>query len=361
MGRFRLIALLASATLAFAMVGGCAPVIVGAGPPTATPSLTSHEIITRDGARLPLRRWDAAGHPKAIILGLHGFNDYSKSFTEPAEAWTRAGLSVYAYDQRGFGAAPGWGYWHGAKTLAEDLEDVSHLIRARHPKLPLILVGESMGAAVILAADAGPTPPSADGYVLSAPAIWSRDTMPFYQRAALWIGAHTAPWLRLTGRGLNIRASDNNEMLRKLGRDPLVIKGARVDALYGLTNLMDRAHAAAANLKTPTLILYGDDEQLIPAPARETFLAQLPRDGKWRYGEYPTGFHMLMRDLNADIVLRDIAAWTMDNNTALPSGADQAKGAQRWARAPCPAPHMKSQPQARPRAEPKPVQIALAC
>ena len=339
------------------MAAGCAPVIVGAGAPITSPSLTAHEIITRDSMRLPLRRWDAEGPPKGVILGLHGFNDYSKSFTEPAKAWTRAGLSVYAYDQRGFGAAPGWGYWHGSKTLTDDLSDASRLIRARHPKLPLFLVGESMGAAVILAADAGPTPPSADGYVLSAPAVWSRDTMPFYQRAALWIGAHTTPWLRLSGQGLNIRASDNNEMLRKLGRDPLVIKGARVDALFGLTNLMDRAHAAAANLKTPALILYGDDEQLIPAPARETFLRQLPHDGKWRYAEYPTGFHMLMRDLNAEIVLQDIAAWATDNNTALPSGADQAKGAQRWARAPCPAPEVQSQP----RSKPKPTQIALAC
>ena len=311
--------------------------------------LTSREIITADGARLPLRHWAAQGAPKGVILGVHGFNDYSKSFTAPAKAWTRAGLTVYAYDQRGFGAAPGWGYWHGAATLADDLSAVSRLIRARHPTLPLILVGESMGAAVILSASARPAPPNADAYVLAAPAVWARETMPFYQRAALWIGAHTTPWLRLTGRGLKIQASDNIEMLRALGRDPLIIKGARIDALYGLTNLMDEAHAAAATLKAPTLILYGDDEQLIPEPAREAFLARLPRRGQWRYAEYPTGFHMLLRDLHADIVLKDIAAWAMDNDTALPSGADKATGAQRWARGPCPTPERQSE------------QLAFAC
>ncbi|MBT5111406.1 MAG: alpha/beta hydrolase [Rhodospirillaceae bacterium] len=330
---------------------GCAPVIVGSGPRIAEPALTPTHIIAADGARLPLRHWRAHGTAKAVILGLHGFNDYSKSLEDPAKAWVRAGLTVYAYDQRGFGAAPGWGLWPGVAALADDLVTATRLIRARHPGLPLFVVGESMGAAVILSAVAGKTPPNADGYVLSAPAVWARHTMPVYQRAALWFGAHTAPWMRLTGRGLNIRASDNDEMLRRLGRDPLVIKGARVDALYGLTNLMDSAHAAASRLNAPTLILYGDGEQLIPAPVREAFLARLPPDGQWRYAEYPTGFHMLMRDLNADVVLKDIVAWMADSSAALPSGADKAKGAQRWARGPCPPPRKTAMAR----------QLALAC
>jgi acylglycerol lipase len=334
------------AGLTILIAAGCAPVVVGHGPDAAEPKLTPTHIVAADGAKLPLRMWPAHGTPKAVILGLHGFNDYSRSLEDPAKVWVRAGVSVYAYDQRGFGAAPGWGFWPGAGALTEDLAVATRLIRARHPGVPLYLVGESMGAAVILSAVASPTPPHADGYILSAPAVWARDTMPIYQRAALWFGAHTTPWMRLTGRGLNIRASDNDDMLRQLGRDPLVIKGARIDALYGLTNLMDAAFAAAPHIQAPTLILYGAGEQLIPQTVRKAFLARLPRDGPWRYGEYPTGFHMLMRDLNADVVLTDIAAWITNKSAQLPSGADKArankagsdrvKGVQHWAQGSCP-------------------------
>ena len=108
-----------------------------------------------------------------------------------------------------------------------------------------------MGAAVILAAYGNGDRPEADGVVLSAPAVWSRDHMPFYQRGALWLGARTVPWMKLTGRGLEIRASDNDDMLRALGADPLVIKETRIDAIHGLVDLMDTALEAAPSLRSP--------------------------------------------------------------------------------------------------------------
>jgi alpha-beta hydrolase superfamily lysophospholipase len=298
------------------VLGACAPRIAPPGMGARAPVLTSEYFVTADGMRLPLRVWSTVAPPRAVILALHGFNDYSKSFEAPAAAWRKAGIAVYAYDQRGFGAAPHHGLWPGVAAMTGDLVAASQLLRARYPATPIYLVGESMGASVILAAYASAAQPAADGVVLSAPAVWSRRFMPFYQRAALWLGAHSVPWLKMTGRGLKIRASDNNAMLRALGRDPLVIKGTRIDALYGLTNLMAAALAAAPELDIRALILYGRSEQLIPAPARRAMLTALPKGGTWRYVQYESGFHMLLRDLNADIVLRDIATWITEKDAA---------------------------------------------
>ena len=96
-----------------------------------------------------------------------------------------------------------------------------------------------MGGAVIMAALTSNNPPMAEGAILVAPAVWGRVTMPFYQRWLLGLAARTLPWLKLSGKGLGIQASDNIEMLRTLGRDPLVIKETRIDTLWGLVNLMD--------------------------------------------------------------------------------------------------------------------------
>ena len=289
--------------------------------------LTDDFVRAVDGTMLPLRVWYGDGPIKAVVLGLHGFNDYSKSFEHPAQAWTKVGIAVYAYDQRGFGAAPHHGLWPGSKAMTGDLLAVSRLLRDRHPGLPLYVVGESMGAAVILAAYGNGDRPEADGVVLSAPAVWSRDHMPFYQRWALWLGVRTFPWMKLTGQGLEIRASDNDDMLRALNRDPLVIKATRIDVLHGLTNLMDHALAAAPKMDARALILYGREEQLIPESARKALLALLPQNRRWRYAEYDSGFHMLLRDLNADLVLRDIAAWAVEPNA--PSGTPVAARADR--------------------------------
>ena len=282
------------------------------GTTSQAPALAEDHIQAADGAHLPLRFWPAQDNtPKAVILALHGFNDYSKSFEDPAEAWNAAGISVYAYDQRGFGEAPHRGLWPGIDAMTGDLITASRLLRQRYPDTPLYLLGESMGGAVILASYGKGNRPEADGVVLSAPAVWSRNHMPVYQRAALWLGAHTMPWMKLTGRGLKIKPSDNIDMLRELGRDPLVIKATRIDALWGLTDLMDLALAAAPKLDTRALILYGKTEDLIPGPAQRDLLAVLPNNGLWRHTEYETGYHMLLRDLNAAVVLRDISNWAL--------------------------------------------------
>lgn len=88
--------------------------------------------------------------------------------------------------------------------------------------------------------------------------------MPFYQRWLLWIAAHTVPWKKVTGQSLEITASDNIEMLKALGKDPLVIKETRIDVLYGLSNLMDEAYGSAERFKTNALILYGKKDEIIP-------------------------------------------------------------------------------------------------
>ena len=167
-----------------------------------------------------------------------------------------------------------------------------------------------MGASVLMAAAA--TRGEAlvgDRLVLSAPAVWGRAAMPWYQRAGLETVAFAAPWLPLSGRGLGKIPSDNIEMLRALGRDPLVIKVTRADVVWGLVNLMDAAREAAGAIDRPVLALYGAQEDLIPAGAWRPVVETLSAQSDAHVKIYETGFHMLLRDLNADIVIADIAAY----------------------------------------------------
>jgi alpha-beta hydrolase superfamily lysophospholipase len=141
-------------------------------------------------------------------------------------------------------------------------------------------------------------------------------------RAALWLTANTLPWVRVTGEGLNIKPSDNRAMLIALGRDPLVIKRTRFDAISGLTDLMDNALEAAPALNIPALILYGQHDEIIPKPPVCQMLEDLPAGvtKHWRMVVYPEGYHMLTRDLHAQTVYRDLGAWLTDPKSALPSG-----------------------------------------
>ncbi len=126
-------------------------------------------------------------------------------------------------------------------------------------------------------------------------------------------------------------------MLRALGRDPLVLKYNRIDMVYGLVDLMDAAAAAAPRLSDNVLLLFGENEDIVPRGPINALLRNLrPRSaGGPRVAVYATGYHMLLRDLQAETVLADIAAWIRDPEAPLPSGADTS-GADRVAAAAAP-------------------------
>jgi alpha-beta hydrolase superfamily lysophospholipase len=186
------------------------------------------------------------------------------------------------------------------------------------------LLGESMGGAVIISAMTQTTMPAVDGIILSAPALWARETMPWYQTSLLWVAAHSLPWLTLTGEGVHVMPSDNIKMLRALGKDPWVIKGTRIEAIYGLSDLMDTAFNNAHALHENTLILYGEKDDIIPKEPTYTFLTTLlaSDSANKTVAIYPHGYHMLLRDLQASTTWQDIATWISHNTDKLPSGAD---------------------------------------
>lgn len=304
-------------------LGGCAPVPHRAGQPNQLPHLGRAHFVASDGAVLPVRAWRPSGPIRAVVIALHGFNDYSRFFGSTGEFLARHGVASYAYDQRGFGLAPENGLWAGIDAYTRDLAEFTAEIRRKHPDVPVHVLGESMGGAVAIVAMTDPNPPVADGLILVAPAVWARTTMPWYQTWMLEIGVRLAPSMRLTGEGLHIQPSDNLDMLRNLSRDPQVIKGTRLDAMHGLTDLMDRALEQAKNLTGPVLLLYGERDEIVPREPILHMLASLPAAPGHRTAFYENGYHLLLRDLRADRPWGDILAWLMNRDAALPSGADR--------------------------------------
>lgn len=308
--------------LAF-IASACAPQFQVAGPVVQTASLNADAAAMADGYVLPLRSWTPVGDPRAVILALHGFNDYANAFDEVARFWSFAGVAVYAYDQRGFGQSAGRGLWPGYETMAEDAVSVLRLLRARYAGRPLFLMGESMGGAVALLAAADYGAPT-EGVILLAPAVWARTTMPLTHRLALWLSLRLLPGLQVTGSGLGIQASDNLEALRALGRDPLVIKGSRVDAVYGLVNLMDAAYDAAPRLRQRVAVLYGEQDQLVPPDPVADVYARLGTQEKTFY-LYPNGWHLLLRDLGRFDPWHDILAFVLNESSGDKPSAHRCK------------------------------------
>ena len=221
------------ALLATLALAGCAEARAPMGPVVTRPALRDDVLVMADGVRLPLHAWQPEGSPRAVMLALHGMNEYGRSFAEDAAPWfTGAGVALYAYDQRGFGGTAPRGVWPGHETLAQDAITAAVLIRARHPGLPLFMLGESMGGAVLVLA--GSKAPIADGRVLSAPALRGRNSLGWPARWTLDVMVALTPGLALSSSAPLFRPTDNLEAWRRRSSDPKLLKQTRVDAVVGL-------------------------------------------------------------------------------------------------------------------------------
>lgn len=307
----------------------CVPTVQRAGSPLDTFAgphfdAAKEQFVSFDGAELGLTAWLPAEdeEPRAVIIGLHGMNDYANTFYLMGPWFAERGVALYAYDARGFGRSPRRGVWAGEHLMTEDLRTAVTVARRAHPGAKIVVVGDSMGSAEAIATFGAANAPEIDRLVLVAPAVWGWSTLPNQYALALWVGAHTFPWRAVQPPRGVVRtrtASDNREALLQAGRAPHMIWSTRIDAVYGLVGLMETASERAANLDGDVLFLYGANDQIIPRNSANAAARRLPPTA--RTALYEHGWHWLLRDLQREVVYADILAFIDDPGAPLPSHA----------------------------------------
>ncbi|MFN3858584.1 MAG: alpha/beta fold hydrolase [Caulobacter sp.] len=312
-------------SLAAGGLAGCASMAVQSpltpAPAFAGPRLEDEVFVSFDGARLGLTRWMPVGPPSVALVALHGMNDYANAFHLAAPTWAAQGIATYAFDQRGFGRSPNRGIWAGESLICEDIRTCVALVRAAHPGIPVVVAGESMGGAAAICAFASDRPPAADRLVLFAPAVWGWSTQALPNKTLLWITARVAPgqvveppeWV-----ASSVTPSDNRDELVAMGRDRLMIWGARPDAVHGLVDLMEAAWRRIDGVRVPIGYFYGANDDVIPKrPSFQAAAALKPGDVSAYYAK---GYHLLLRDLQRERVILDAAAFMQAGGVSLPSG-----------------------------------------
>lgn len=325
----------------FSVAAACAPLQQGALqlPRPTDASFSENWFTSFDGARLGLDVWrpepasftafgpsvEVAGDetaPETVIIAVHGMNDYAGAFKAAGAWWQEQGVTVYAYDQRGFGRSPRSGIWPEHEVMRRDLKTAVAVARDLHPEARIAVVGESMGASVAITAFADEDAPKVDALILSGPGLRGWSALPWYYSVSLWASAHVRPgWVVVPPKGVRITPTDNNEKLREMWVDPLVQKSNRIDSVYGVVSIMEEADTKISGLPKhiPTLLLYGAKDEVIPPNGVERAAKKLPEHVRTAY--YNDGYHMLMNDLQAKTVWADVLAFVGDPTRALPSRA----------------------------------------
>jgi alpha-beta hydrolase superfamily lysophospholipase len=112
-------------------------------------------LVDSFGVTLFVDRYDAKS-PRGAVLILHGLGEHGARYKHFAEALVSGGYTVYVPDQRGsgrtgmkqFGDASKLGRLGegGLRAGINNILELTHLIRAEHPRLPIFLLGHSMGS-----------------------------------------------------------------------------------------------------------------------------------------------------------------------------------------------------------------------
>jgi alpha-beta hydrolase superfamily lysophospholipase len=224
-----------------------------------------------------------------------------------AEALVPQGVAVVAPDLRGNGRSPGQrGYIGAWSELREDLRRLVTRVRAGRPELPLFLLGNSLGALVVL--DYALTHAERiRGVIALAPPL-----------GALGVPAPLLALGRVLSRVWPRFSLETGMDLSGLARDPTVAERVLEDPLFHrrgtarlsteVTATIARLQAEAARFPVPLLVLHGGADRMVPPDGSRRFVARVSHADK-QLIEYPGAYHALLADTGAERVLADIGDW----------------------------------------------------
>ncbi|KQO80336.1 alpha/beta hydrolase [Rhizobium sp. Leaf262] len=116
-----------------------------------------NRLESPSGATLAYRHQPATGTPCGVLLICHGLVEHAGRYRRFAEVMSDQGFEVYAHDHRGHGrtkaddAPIGRFAWKdGVTKVIADVMAMRTLAAERHPGLPIILFGHSMGGLIAL-------------------------------------------------------------------------------------------------------------------------------------------------------------------------------------------------------------------
>lgn len=260
-----------------------------------------------DGENLALQDWPLPDGARGVVVLVHGLGEHAGRYEALASHLVQWGFGVRGYDQYGHGESSGpRGGLSGPNRLLEDLADVLDSTRQRiGPRLPLIVLGHSMGglvAATLVARRAAPV----DALVLSSPALGAR--LSVLQRLLLASVPRLAPNLTLRN-GLDPD---------RLSHDPRVVAAYRGDRLVHdrisarlarfIADAGPEVVRCASDWTVPTLLLYAGDDRLVDPAASDAFARAAP-PGVVTSQRFANLYHEIFNEPQAEVVRARLRQW----------------------------------------------------
>ena len=275
---------------------------------------------TIDGLEIACYRWGATARPRGIVQIAHGMGEHALRYDYFATVLSNAGFHVYANDHRGHGRSAkepeslgdfGDGGWN---ALVADLVTLTELAGNRDSRLPITLLGHSMGSF------------AAQQYILDHSALIAGVAL----SGSVAVDKLTFdPSREVDLSSLNAGVENPRTAFDWLSRDPAVVDAYVADPRCGFgvnARAVQSMAAAAPRLADPAAlrrirpdlpiyIFAGDRDPLNRElewlkPVAERYRAAGLRNVTEKY--YPGGRHEMLNEINRGEVIEDFQSWLRD-------------------------------------------------
>lgn len=272
-------------------------------------TITDTIVTTSDGLNLRLRVSKTDGTARGLIVVTHGHGEHLGRYHHTAQALCEAGYVVYTYDLRGHGRSQGKrGHSPTFLTYLDDLKQVADRATHENPRLPLWLMGHSLGGLITLTYALRRLPKAA-GVVVTGPLLRVKFLPPAWKVLMAQALASVLPSLTLpTGLDVSVPMSHDDALLKSFP-DP-ELPHARMSLRVGndILNISADTLARAPELKLPLLLLHGEaDGAVDPQATREFYEHAGSADKTLKL--YPGLYHEILNETERGQVMADILEW----------------------------------------------------
>jgi alpha-beta hydrolase superfamily lysophospholipase len=267
----------------------------------------SEETVEQPGGiKLFLRSWRPNAPARAVVVIVHGFNAHSGQYQWVAEQLTHAGLAVYAPDLRGRGQSSGERFYVDKfNDYVDDVKAIVALAKARHPGLPVFLLGHSAGGVVSCLYTLSHQAELA-GFICESFAF--QIPTPEFAVAVLKGVSHLLPHAHLV-KLKNEDFSRDPDVVSAMNADPLIADESQSASTGAeLARADDKLKNEFPLITLPLLIMHGTADKVTRASGSQLFFDTAGSPDK-TLKLYEGHYHDLLNDISKEQVMADVLNW----------------------------------------------------
>jgi acylglycerol lipase len=254
----------------------------------------------------------SAAAPVAALVIIHGLAEYAARYQGIANEFAARGISTFAFDQTGHGGAGGTRtHIDRFDLFVDDASAACAKFSASHAGLPLFVWGHSLGSIVALHLVSRDELPLA-GLIVSSNSleVFRRGTNPL--NPFIRLASQLAPKIRIS---LGLDATEISRDLsiqQAYASDPLIPSTASLRLIVEFAQACETARAKAANIRTPALIVHGEQDAIAPAKGSQVLFHSIGSIDK-TLKLYPGLRHEVHNEAATDraIFVDDVSTWIL--------------------------------------------------